>query len=209
MAGIRRCACVYSAEDGGGGQYMLCLESSDVSAVSADLQALGFQSGINPGRMIRVLHTVVRSFATIVRVRDNCYLKSVSSVVKVTGRPVRRSRLLTLLVYMDDTHGGCRYPVNARHDDVTRRCCNDATMQNHNHKLVIAMLSVQKADEAAVAAIDNFFEQVYRYTVRKALDVSLAAAASASVEEHSGTAGLAQLFFSVRCHHASLCATLA
>ena len=51
---------------------MLCLESSDVSAVSADLQALGFQSGagINPGRMIRVVHTVVRSFATIVRVRD-------------------------------------------------------------------------------------------------------------------------------------------
>jgi len=60
------------AEDGSGGQYMLCLESSDVSAVSADLQALGFQSGagINPGRMIRVVHTVVRSFATIVRVRD-------------------------------------------------------------------------------------------------------------------------------------------
>lgn len=56
------------AEDGSGGQYLLCLESSDVSAVSADLQALGFQSGINPGRMIRVVHTVVRSFATIVRV---------------------------------------------------------------------------------------------------------------------------------------------
>ncbi len=57
---------------------------------------------------------------------------------------------------------------------------------------------MQKADEAAVAAIDNFFEQVYRYTVRKALDVSLAAAARACVEEHSGTAGLAQLFFNVR-----------
>ncbi len=63
-----------------------------------------------------------------------------------------------------------------------RRCCHLA----------------QKADEAAVAAIDNFFEQVYRYTVRKALDVSLAAAARACVEEHSGTAGLAQLFFNVR-----------
>ena len=60
----------WHAEDGSGGQYLLCLESSDVSAVSADLQALGFQSGINPGRMIRVVHTVVRSFATIVRVRD-------------------------------------------------------------------------------------------------------------------------------------------
>ena len=61
------------AEDGSGqerGQYLLCLESSDVSAVSADLQALGFQSGINPGRMIRVLHTVVRSFASIVQVRE-------------------------------------------------------------------------------------------------------------------------------------------
>ena len=70
---IVSCKCLCSpTEDGSGGQYMLCLESSDVSAVSADLQALGFQSGagINPGRMIRVVHTVVRSFATIVRVRD-------------------------------------------------------------------------------------------------------------------------------------------
>ena len=67
-----------SADDGGGGQYLLCLESSDVSTVSADLQALGFQSGINPGRMIRVVHTVVRSFATIVRVRRSPTCKSLA-----------------------------------------------------------------------------------------------------------------------------------
>ena len=42
-----------------------------MSAVSADLQGLGFQSGINPGRMIRVIHPVVRSFATIVQVRHS------------------------------------------------------------------------------------------------------------------------------------------
>ena len=59
------------------------------------------------------------------------------------------------------------------------------------------MCHAQKADEAAVAVLDNFFEQVYRYTVRKALDVSLAAAASARVEDHRDTAGLAQLFFTV------------
>ena len=49
-----------------------------MSNVSADLQALGFQSGINPGRMIRVIHTVVRSFATIVQVRPlkGCILRA-------------------------------------------------------------------------------------------------------------------------------------
>ena len=60
------------------------------------------------------------------------------------------------------------------------------------------MCCTQKVDEAAVAVLDNFFEQVYRYTVRKALDVSLAAAACARVEDHRETAGLAQLFFNVR-----------
>ena len=38
----------------GRGQYLVCLESSDVSNIAADLAALGFQSALNPGRMIRV-----------------------------------------------------------------------------------------------------------------------------------------------------------
>lgn len=31
-------SCLWGAEDGGKGQYLICLESSDVSNVSADLQ---------------------------------------------------------------------------------------------------------------------------------------------------------------------------
>ena len=83
------------------------------------------------------------------------------------------------------TEGGCTLAV-----------CK--TLASQAYAMTVATVLLQKADEAAVAAIDNFFEQVYRYTVRKALDVSLAAAASACVEEHSGTVGLAQLFFKVR-----------
>lgn len=40
--------------------------------------------------------------------------------------------------------------------------------------------------------------QVYRYTVREALDIALCIAASSSVEEHTATPGLQQLFFNVR-----------
>ncbi len=46
----------------------MCLESSDVSNISADLAALGFQSAINPGRMIRVVHTLVRTILITLRV---------------------------------------------------------------------------------------------------------------------------------------------
>lgn len=34
-----------------------------------NMQALGFQSAINPGRMIRVLHTLVRTLLITLRVR--------------------------------------------------------------------------------------------------------------------------------------------
>ncbi len=46
----------------------MCLESSDVSNIAADLAALGFQSALNPGRMIRVLHTLVRTLLITLRV---------------------------------------------------------------------------------------------------------------------------------------------
>lgn len=36
-----------------------------------DSQALGFQSAINPGRMIRVLHTLVRTLLITLRVRPS------------------------------------------------------------------------------------------------------------------------------------------
>lgn len=58
-------------EEGGRGQYLVCLESSDVSNISADLAALGFQSAINPGRMIRVLHTLIRTVLITLRVHPN------------------------------------------------------------------------------------------------------------------------------------------
>ena len=40
--------------------------------------------------------------------------------------------------------------------------------------------------------------QVYRYTVREALDVALCMAAASAVEEHPGSPGLQQLYFNVR-----------
>lgn len=64
-------------EDGfsGRGQYLVCLESSDVSNIAADLAALGFQSALNPGRMIRVLHTLVRTLLITLRVSTSVGFK--------------------------------------------------------------------------------------------------------------------------------------
>ena len=60
----------------GRGQYLVCLESSDVSNIAADLAALGFQSALNPGRMIRVLHTLVRTLLITLRVSTHVGSKS-------------------------------------------------------------------------------------------------------------------------------------
>lgn len=107
-----------SDEEGARGQYLVCLESSDVSNISADLAALGFQSAINPGRMIRVLHTLIRT-------------------VLITLWPEEKERLAT---------------------------------------------------------IDRLFENVYHYTVRDALDLSVAVTASSLIEDNPNVEGLAQMF---------------
>ena len=52
-----------ASENGEPGYYLLNLESSDLSNLSADLGSLGFRSGegISPGRALRVIHAIIRA----------------------------------------------------------------------------------------------------------------------------------------------------
>ncbi|KAK9816598.1 hypothetical protein WJX72_002556 [[Myrmecia] bisecta] len=52
-----------ASSDAGVQQYLLALESSEVSNLSAELASLGFRSGegVSPGRALRVLHGLIRA----------------------------------------------------------------------------------------------------------------------------------------------------
>ncbi|GAB4822561.1 hypothetical protein N2152v2_009607 [Parachlorella kessleri] len=43
-------------------QYLLQFESSDISRLRADVQSLGFQSLITPGKAVRLVHATIRAF---------------------------------------------------------------------------------------------------------------------------------------------------
>jgi hypothetical protein len=57
------------AAGGAPGQYLLQLESTDVSRLRADLQSLGFQSAVTPGGAVRLVHAVLAAAASAFRDR--------------------------------------------------------------------------------------------------------------------------------------------
>lgn len=42
-------------------RYIIHLESSDISRLRADVQSLGFQSAISPGKIVRLIHALIRA----------------------------------------------------------------------------------------------------------------------------------------------------